>query len=64
MFDPPHLIKCLRNNFLKHPIQVPVLIEEENVSFTAGWDHLLEAKAIDDRSPMDYRSLKKLIAPF
>ncbi|XP_063909411.1 uncharacterized protein LOC135127045 isoform X1 [Zophobas morio] len=60
MFDPPHLIKCLRNNFLKHPIQVPVLIGEENVSFTARWDHLLEAKAIDDRSPVDYRTLKKL----
>ena len=60
MFGLPHLVKCLCNNFLKHTIQAPVLIGEENVSFTARWDYLLEVKAIDDRSPVDYRTLKKL----
>ncbi|CAH0563112.1 unnamed protein product [Brassicogethes aeneus] len=43
LFDPPHLIKCVRNNLLKHNL----VYYSDKQKKVAKWDHLLKAYKMD-----------------
>ncbi|KAL1516265.1 hypothetical protein ABEB36_000184 [Hypothenemus hampei] len=43
LYDPPHLLKCIRNNFLNHNI----VYYEEGKKKVAKWDHIITAYNMD-----------------
>lgn len=59
LYDPPHLLKCLRNNFLNKDIEidfdVPNLREEDRK--IASWKHIVTAYEIDVYSGFIERNL-------
>lgn len=55
LYDPPHLLKCIRNNFLTKNLK----FELDSVKRTAKWSHILDAYYIDcSRAP--WRIMPKL----
>ncbi|KAJ8911915.1 hypothetical protein NQ315_016256, partial [Exocentrus adspersus] len=43
IFDPPHLIKGMRNNFLKHN----VVFKKDGQKYEAKWEHIIQAYKMD-----------------
>ena len=45
IFDPPHLLKCICNLFLKHNVanvECEITVNEERLTDTAQWDVMLK----------------------
>ena len=59
MYDAPHLIKGIRNNFLKKDIKGDFLLGE-NQPFIAKWDHVVKAFETDAKINTDFKLLHKL----
>lgn len=55
LFDPPHFLKCLRNNLLKKNL----IFEYEGKRREASWNHIVSAYQID-KSFGQFRILKKI----
>ncbi|XP_052747040.1 uncharacterized protein LOC112046793 [Bicyclus anynana] len=51
IMDPPHLLKCFRNNFLKHNIKCPDNFATNAVSGIAKWEHIKEFFKNDNNNP-------------
>jgi len=50
VFDPPHLLKCTRNLFLKHEVLsvgLGVVINRQPLTGTAKWADILKVYEID-----------------
>lgn len=58
MYDPPHLIKGIRNNFLIKDIEINV--KSSTTREFASWDVIETAYKIDTHSNTLNRQLKKL----
>lgn len=62
IYDPPHVLKCMRNNFLKYNIEIdyrqPNLQPEERKY--ASWSHIVTAYEIDVYSSFLERHVPKL----
>ena len=55
----PHLIKGIRNNFLKKDIKSDFLLGERK-QFIAKWDHIVKAYETDAKINTDFKLLHKL----
>ncbi|XP_052746941.1 uncharacterized protein LOC128199842 isoform X2 [Bicyclus anynana] len=51
IMDPPHLLKCFRNNFLKHNIKCTDNFATNAVSGIAKWEHVKEFFKNDNNNP-------------
>ena len=62
MSDPPHLLKCIRNNFLNKDIDIdfdnPRLKDDRKIG---SWDHIIKAFEIDVHWKFLERHMPKLI---
>ena len=62
LFDPPHLLKCIRNNFLTKDIEID--FADSNLSKEGGkfgsWDHIVSAYEIDIYSSFLERHVPEL----
>ena len=61
VFDPPHLLKCTRNLFLKHneaKVECGITVNGERLTGTAKWDDILKLYEVEKRSV--YRLLPKV----
>ena len=61
IFDPPHLLKCTRNLFLKYDVanvEYDITVDGEQLTGTAKWDDISELYGVDKRNV--YRLLPKL----
>jgi hypothetical protein len=52
IFDPPHLLKCLRNNLFKHNVALTILINSQERKGSANWRYIQEAYDHDQRQPL------------
>ena len=62
MFDPPHLLKCARNLFLKHEVMnvgLGVVVNGQPLTGTAKWAYILKVYELDKQNVM-YRQLCKV----
>ena len=59
VYDAPHLIKGIRNNFLKKDIKGDFLLGERK-QFIAKWDHIVKAYETDAKINTDFKLLHKL----
>jgi len=41
VYDPPHLLKCTRNLFLKYDVQFESELMHNQLPVTAKWEHIL-----------------------
>lgn len=57
IFDPPHLLKCFRNLFMKYDVEIGVDIGGNKVKKVAKWQHILATYA--DQVP-PFQDLKRL----
>jgi hypothetical protein len=57
IFDPPHLLKCFRNLFLKHDVEIGVEIGGNIINRVAKWQHILTTYG--DQVP-PFQDLKRL----
>jgi len=60
LYDPPHLLKGIRNNFLEKDIEINICEKGLNVKATALWDIIETAYKLDIHSHLLNRQLKKL----
>ncbi|XP_046395228.1 uncharacterized protein LOC124162670 [Ischnura elegans] len=51
IFDPPHLLKCVRNLFWAHDFMVPVTIGGNVVMMRASWSHVRAVYDDDGQNP-------------
>ncbi|PNF39995.1 hypothetical protein B7P43_G15587, partial [Cryptotermes secundus] len=58
VYDPPHLLKCTRNLFLKHDVQLKSEHVGTQLPVIAKWDHILKLYEIDKTRP--FRLLYRL----
>ena len=61
IFDPPHLLKCTRNLFLKHNVanvECEITVNGERLTGTAKWDDILKLYEVEKRNV--YRLLPKV----
>jgi len=61
IFDPPHLLKCTRNLFLKHKVanvECEITVNGERLTGTAKWDDILKLYEVEKRNV--YRLLPKV----
>jgi hypothetical protein len=58
VYDPFHLLKCTRNLFLKHGVQLKSEYLDIQLPVVAKWDHILKLYEID--KPRPFRQLYKL----
>jgi hypothetical protein len=56
--DPPHLLKCTHNLFLKHDVQLKSEHVGNQLPVIAKWDHIL--KLYEFHEPRPFRQLHKL----
>lgn len=49
-FDPPHLLKCTRNLFLKYPVQCGVTLGDNDIIGTAAIDDVIQAIDLDKKN--------------
>lgn len=56
-FDAPHLLKSIRNNLLDKDV---ILSAENNVEYTAKWDHIRQLYQVDREDNEPYWLLPKL----
>lgn len=54
LIDPPHLLKCMRNNFKRHDVK----FMQKGLLQTAKWEHIVEAWKFD--SKMTHRFAPRL----
>jgi hypothetical protein len=62
MFDPPHLLKCTRNLFLKHDMMnvgLGVVVNGQPLNGTAKWADILKVYEIDKQNVL-YCLLRKV----
>jgi len=62
VFDPPHLLKCTRNLFLKHEVMnvwLGVLVNGQPLTGTAKWADILKVYELDKQNAL-YRQLCKV----
>jgi hypothetical protein len=45
VYDPPHLLKCIQNLFLKHYVQLNSELLDNQLPVIANWDHMLKYMA-------------------
>ena len=61
LYDPPHLLKCMRNNFLNKDIEInfdaPNLEEKDRK--IASWEHVIKAYEIDVHADFFDRHVSK-----
>jgi len=56
-FDPPHLLKCIRNNLFNKD----VIFDMDGNTFTASWDHIVAMYEFDKKNEeFELRTLLKL----
>lgn len=60
LYDPPHLLKGIRNNFLEKDIEINVHEKGLNVKAVASWNIIETAYKMDIYSNLLNRQLKKL----
>lgn len=60
LYDPPHLLKGIRNNFLKKDIEINIKEREFNNKLVASWNIIETAYKLDTNSNLLNRQLKKL----
>jgi hypothetical protein len=58
VYDPPHLLKCTRNLFLKYDVQFESQLLHNRRPVTAKWEHISNAYKLDQ--PNLVRSCYKL----
>jgi hypothetical protein len=61
VFDPPHLLKCTRNLFLKHNVgneECVITVTGERLTGTAKWEDILKLYEVEKRNV--YRLLPKV----
>ncbi|PNF31489.1 hypothetical protein B7P43_G00752 [Cryptotermes secundus] len=51
VYDPPHLLKCTQNLFLKHDVQLKSEHVGTQLPVVAKWDHILKLYEIDKTRP-------------
>lgn len=57
LFDPPHLLKCIRNLLFEHD----VVFQKNGKNMTAKWDHIVKLVSIDNlEEDQDYKMLHKI----
>ena len=62
VFDPPHLLKCTRNLFLKHEVMnvgLVVVVNGQPLIGTAKWADILKVYELDKQNVL-YRQLRKV----
>jgi hypothetical protein len=42
VYDPPHLLKCTRNLFMKYDVQLKTGVQGNQLPVVAKWDHILK----------------------
>jgi hypothetical protein len=47
VYDPPHLLKCTWNLFLKHDVQLKSEVQGNQLPVVAKWDHVLKFYKLD-----------------
>ncbi|XP_030765395.1 uncharacterized protein LOC115889514 [Sitophilus oryzae] len=57
LYDPPHLLKCIRNNFFMYQVSFKWRNSGTEV---ANWDHLRKLFEIENQEDDEYRCCKKL----
>lgn len=57
IYDPPHLLKCIRNNFFKYNLSFKWRNEKKEI---AKWDHIKKVYEIDSQEADEYRCCKNL----
>lgn len=60
LYDPPHLLKGIRNNFLEKDIEIDVHEKRLNVKTVASWNIIETAYKMDIYSNLLNRQLKNL----
>ena len=61
LFDPPHLLKCIRNNLLDKDLEFNWRTGKEEKSRTfANWDHLIQTYEVDTFGNRRIRATKHL----
>lgn len=60
LYDPPHLLKGIRNNFLEKDIEINIEEKGLNVKAIASWNIIETAYKLDTNINLLNRQLKKL----
>lgn len=60
LFDPPHLLKCIRNNLLNKNLEFDCGVNNNSTRKFASWKHIIDVYEIDVYGPQNRRFLKKL----
>jgi hypothetical protein len=50
VYDPPHLLKCTRNLFLKYDVQFESELMHNQLPVTAKWEHILNVYKRDKQN--------------
>ena len=60
LYDPPHLLKCIRNNLADKNLEFQYPDQTENTRKFANWEHIIIAYEIDIHENKLDRTMRKL----